>query len=91
MSGIPTESRIFADRYLRETRRLEKQHAGLLTPGAENQALRDIAPRLSRIGSPIKRVAALRTRWSMSSTKSPPRRKRSGISACATARRRGPR
>jgi hypothetical protein len=63
MSGIPTESRIFADRYLRETRRLEKQHAGLLTPGAENwtEALRDIAPRLSRIGSPIKRVAALRS------------------------------
>ena len=63
MSGIPIESRIFADRYLRETRWLEKQHAGLLTPGAENwtEALRDIAPRLSRIGSPIKRVAALRS------------------------------
>ena len=34
-----------------------------MTPGAENwtKGLRDIAPRLSRIGSPIKRVAALRS------------------------------
>ena len=30
---IPTESRIFADRYLRETRRLEKVHAARLAPG----------------------------------------------------------
>lgn len=62
MSGIPTESRIFADRYLRETRRLEKLHANQLSPGTANwsDALRGLSQRLGEIGSPIKRVAALR-------------------------------
>ena len=59
---IPTESRIFADRYLRETRQLEKVHASRLSPGAGDwgDALRGLNQRLSKIGSPIKRVAALR-------------------------------
>jgi hypothetical protein len=35
MSTIPTESRIFADRYCREARRLEAFHAGRLSPGAK--------------------------------------------------------
>lgn len=34
MSTIPTESRIFANRYLREARRLETLHAGRISPGA---------------------------------------------------------
>ena len=64
---IPTESRIFADRYLRETRRLEKVHAARLSPGTNNwsDALHGLSRRLSKIGSPIKRVAALRGRWNI--------------------------
>ena len=54
---IPTESRIFADRYLRETRRLEKLHAARLVPGTTTGPKPDrLEQRLSKIGSPIKRV-----------------------------------
>ena len=41
---IPTESRIFADRYLRETRRLEKLHAGRLSPGTDELVRRPARP-----------------------------------------------
>jgi hypothetical protein len=34
MATIPTASRIFADRYCREARRLEALHAAMITPGA---------------------------------------------------------
>jgi hypothetical protein len=62
MTGIPTESRIFADRYLRELRRLEALHAGRISPGTKRwqaalQALYDRTIGLRR--SPKKQAAAV--------------------------------
>lgn len=60
-NGIPTESRIFADRYLRETRKLERLHSARLVPGAANwpATLIGLGERLRELGSPVKRAAAL--------------------------------
>ena len=54
---------MIADRYLRETRRLEKVHADRLSPGAANwsDALQGLSQRLSKIGinqarRPLRRI-----------------------------------
>ena len=61
MTALPTESRIFADRYGRNTRRLETLHAGRLSPGATtwDQAVRALHDRMDRATSPTKRAAVL--------------------------------
>jgi hypothetical protein len=53
-SRIPTESRIFTDRYIREARRLEKLHADRLAPGAATweQAVELLYKRMVR-GGPV--------------------------------------
>jgi hypothetical protein len=55
MSGIPTESRIFADRYIREARRLEKLHADRMSPGAGTwvEAVESLFQRMVKAG-PVK-------------------------------------
>lgn len=59
---IPTESRIFADRYFREARKIEARHAALISPGATTwrDALRALFDRMGEAGSPIKQAAVLR-------------------------------
>jgi hypothetical protein len=58
---IPTKSRIFADRYCRELRRLEQLHAGKLSRGAKtwSDAVLTLANRMLGIESPVKRAAML--------------------------------
>jgi hypothetical protein len=60
MANIPTESRIFANRFLRDVRRLETLHAGKISPGATDwqEAIRDAYVRMGRAGKPDKQVAA---------------------------------
>jgi hypothetical protein len=55
MSSIPTESRIFADRYSREARRLEQLHASRLAPGATTweQAVEALFQQIVKVG-PVK-------------------------------------
>lgn len=62
MAAIPTESRIFADRYLRDVRRLEALHAGYISPGTKRwrDALQALYARMGRNGSPAKQAAVLR-------------------------------
>ena len=59
---IPTESRIFADRYFREARRLEAMHADAIAPGTKTwgDALEALFRRMERVGSPIKQAAILK-------------------------------
>ena len=61
MTALPTESRIFADRYGRNTRRLETLHAGRLSPGATtwDQAVRALHDRMDRATSPSTKRAAV--------------------------------
>ena len=61
MSTIPTESRIFADRYCREARRLEAFHAGRLSPGAKTwrEAMTALFARLGKIRSPVKQATVV--------------------------------
>jgi hypothetical protein len=63
MSTIPTESRIFADRNLRELRRLEALHAGRIAPGARTwrEALSALYDRIGRAGGPKQQTAILRS------------------------------
>jgi hypothetical protein len=63
MSPIPTLSRIFADRNLRELRRLEALHAGHIAPGARTwrEALSALYDRLGRAGGPKQQTAILRS------------------------------
>jgi hypothetical protein len=58
MSTIPTESRIFADRYCREARRLEALHAGRISPGTRTrrEAMTALLARMGKI-SPVKQEA----------------------------------
>lgn len=60
MSPIPTMSRIFADRYCREARRLEALHAGRLSPGATTwrEAMKALLARLGKV-SPVKQAALI--------------------------------
>jgi hypothetical protein len=53
---VPTESRIFAARYLRELGALERRHAGLISPGSQSwpEAMTAIGARLKRAGSPVR-------------------------------------
>src|SRR6478735_1506792 len=62
MAPATTEARIFAERYVRETRRVEKINAGRLTPGADNwrDALTGLRDRLKAAPGPTKRAAVLR-------------------------------
>ncbi len=62
MARIPTESRIFANRYFREARRVEALHAARLSPGTHTwrEALRALFERMEKAGSPIKQAAVLR-------------------------------
>jgi hypothetical protein len=62
MANIPTASRIFADRYFREARRLEALHAARIAPGTATwgEALNALVDRMEKVGSPIKRAAILR-------------------------------
>ena len=59
MSTIPTESRIFADRYCREVRRLEALHAGHISPGAKTwrEAVQALYDCMGTVASPIKQAA----------------------------------
>ncbi len=59
---IPTESRIFADRYFREARRIETLHASRISPGATTwrDALSGLFRRMDKVGSPIKQVALIK-------------------------------
>jgi hypothetical protein len=61
MSYVPTESRIFADRYFRDMRRLEAMHAGRLSPGVARWAAATAAlyDRVKKAGSPVKQAAVL--------------------------------
>ena len=61
MSSTPTESRIFATRYEREARRLERLHAGNISPGTTKwvDAMQAVYDRMVRAGSPIKQSAIL--------------------------------
>ena len=61
MSTIPTESRIFADRYCREARRLEAFHAGRLSPGAKTwrEAMTALFARLGKTRSPVKQATVV--------------------------------
>jgi len=61
MSSIPTESRIFGDRYYRDIRRLEKLHAGRISPGTHTweTAINALYKRLAHGQSPIKRAIEL--------------------------------
>jgi hypothetical protein len=61
MSTIPTESRIFADRFFRELRRLEALHAGRIAPGTKTwqDALLALHDRMGRAGSPSRQAAVL--------------------------------
>jgi hypothetical protein len=60
MSTIPTESRIFADRYCREAGRLEAFHAGRLSPGAKTwrEAMTALFAR-GKIRSPVKQATVV--------------------------------
>jgi hypothetical protein len=62
MATIPTESRIFADRYLRDARRLEALHAARLSPGTKTwrDALSALYARMRQSGSPTRQAAILR-------------------------------
>jgi hypothetical protein len=62
MANIPTESRIFADRYFREARRFEALHASRLSPGTTTwrDALQVLFERMDKVGSPIKQAAILK-------------------------------
>jgi hypothetical protein len=61
MSPIPTESRIFGDRYFRNVRRLEKLHAGRIAPGTATwtDALKALLARMRHANSPVKQAAIL--------------------------------
>jgi hypothetical protein len=61
-SPLPTESRIFADRYRRELKRREAALAHYLSPGQTQwtEAVLDLFERIGKIGSPAKRAAELR-------------------------------
>jgi hypothetical protein len=58
MTTIPTMSRIFADRYLREARRLEALHAGHISPGTKTwrEAMKALLARMGTV-SPVKQAA----------------------------------
>jgi hypothetical protein len=61
MASIPTASRIFADRYCREARRLEALHAGLLAPGTKTWGAALAALfRCGSAGGPVRQAALLR-------------------------------
>jgi hypothetical protein len=62
MAPATTEARIFAERYARETRRIEKLNAGKLVPGATDwmQALTGLRDQLRAAPGPTKRAAVLR-------------------------------
>jgi hypothetical protein len=61
MSPTPTESRIFATRYEREARRLERLHAEKISPGTIKwvDAMQAVYDRMIRAGSPIKQAVIL--------------------------------
>jgi hypothetical protein len=61
MANIPTESRIFANRFLRDIRRLEALHAGKISPGATDwrDAMEAVYIRMGRAGKPDKQVAII--------------------------------
>lgn len=61
MSPIPTESRIFANRYARELKRKEKLHATRISPGAVtwDDAINRLFDRMAAAGSPTKQAAVL--------------------------------
>jgi len=56
MSTIPTESRIFADRYCREIKLLEALHAGKLSPGSKTwrEAMPALYKRMLQTGGPCR-------------------------------------
>lgn len=60
-NGIPTESRIFADRYLRETRHFEALHAANISPGTNTWvgAVKALFARMQQKG-PSKRAVIIR-------------------------------
>ena len=62
MTTIPTESRIFADRYFRDARRLEALHAGRISPGTKTwrDALPALFERMRKSGSPARQTDILR-------------------------------
>jgi hypothetical protein len=62
MARTPTESRIFADRYFREARRIEALHAGHIAPGTTTwrNALDKLFDRMENADGPIKRAAILK-------------------------------
>jgi uncharacterized protein YbjQ (UPF0145 family) len=62
MSPIPTESRIFADRYMRELRKREALHSNHLSPGTKNwtDAMLNVFDQIGNMGNPIKRAKRIR-------------------------------
>lgn len=58
MSPLPTESRIFADRYMRDLRRAEAKMSNLIAPGTSNwnDAMLAFFERVADEGSPLKRA-----------------------------------
>ena len=61
MTAIPTESRIFASRYAREMRRLERLHAGKLAPGTSTwgKAVVALGDRVEAEASSVKRAVII--------------------------------
>lgn len=62
MSPIPTESRIFADRYMRELRKREALNSNRLSPGAKTwtDAMLDVFDQVGNMGNPIKRAKRIK-------------------------------
>lgn len=62
MATIPTESRIFADRYFRDMRRLEALHAGRISPGTKTwrDALSALFEHMRNSTSPTGQATILR-------------------------------
>jgi len=62
MSPIPTASRIFADRYMRELRKREAAHSNRLAPGTKNwtDAMLSVFDQVGNVGNPIKRAKRIR-------------------------------
>lgn len=62
MAPLPTESRIFADRYMRDLRQREKTFAHRISPGTVNwgDAMFSFYERAGHAGSPVKRARMIR-------------------------------
>ena len=62
MAPLPTESRIFANRYRRELKRREAVLAHYISPGQTQwtEAMLDLFDRIGKVGSPAKRAVEIR-------------------------------